>query len=91
MDFLISDKVHTEIWNKVKDILRYLGIDGWQSEAHYQNLNAAERRYKHVKCNVKNVLNNTGAEAYYWLLGLEYAAIIMNSMSTKSLSWRTPY
>jgi len=32
-----------EISNKVKDLLQHLIIDDWQSEAHYQHNNAAER------------------------------------------------
>ena len=40
---------------------------------------------------MQNVLNNTGAEAYCWLLCLEYVAFIMNRMATKSLSCLTPY
>ena len=37
MDVLISDQAQMEIFNKVKDILRHLVIDDWQSEAHYQH------------------------------------------------------
>ena len=91
MDVLISDRAQMEISNKVKDILRHLIIDDWQSEAHYQHQNAAERQYKHIKRNVQNVLNMSGATASCWLLCLEYVSYIMNRMASKSLSWRTPY
>ena len=91
MDVLISDRAQMEISNKVKDILRHLIIDDWQSEAHYQHQNAAERRYKHIKRNVQNMLNISGATASCWLLCLEYVVYVMNRMATKSLSWRTPY
>ena len=91
MDVLISDRAQMEISNKVKDILRHLIIDDWQSEAHYQHQNAAERRYKHIKRNVQNVLNISGATASCWLLCLEYVTYFMNHMATKSLSWCTPY
>ena len=74
-----------------KDILRHLVIDDWQSEAHNQHKNVAERRYKHLKRNVQNMLNITGAEVSYQLLCLEYVSFVMNQMATKSLSWRTPY
>ena len=33
---LISDYAQVEISNKVHDILRYLFIEGWQSEPHHQ-------------------------------------------------------
>ena len=91
MDVLISDQAQMEIFNKVKDILRHLVIDDWQSEAHYQHKNEAERRYKHIKRNVQNVLNTSGAEASCWLLCLEYVSFIMNRMATNSLPWRTPF
>ena len=91
MDVLISDRAQMEISHKVKDILRHLIIDDWQSEAHYQHQNAAERRYKHIKRNVQNMLNISGATASCWLLCLEYVTYVMNRMATKSLSWRTPY
>ena len=91
MDVLISDRAQMEVSNKVKDILRHLIIDDWQSEAHYQHQNAAERRYKHIKRNVQNVLNISGAPPSCWLLCLEYVSYIMNRMATKSLRWRTPY
>ena len=86
MDVLISDQAQNEISNKVKDILRHLCIDDWQSEAHYQHQNAAERKYKHIKRNIQNVLNMTGASANCWLLCFEYVNFIMNRMATKSLS-----
>ena len=40
---LISDSAQVEISRKVKDILRYLFIEDWQSEAYHQQQNYAER------------------------------------------------
>ena len=46
---LISDSAQVEISNKVQDILRYLFIEDWQSEAYHQHQNLAERRHQDVK------------------------------------------
>ena len=43
MDKLISDSARVETSKRVKDILRALIIDDWQSEANYQHQNFAER------------------------------------------------
>ena len=91
MDQLVSDRAQVEISTKVKDILRHLCIDDWQSEPHYQHQNFAERRYKAIKRNVNMVLNKSGAPAHCWLLAMEYVCFIMNRMALKSLKWRTPY
>ena len=40
---LISDSAQVEISNKVQDILRYLFIEDWQSEAYHQHQNPAEK------------------------------------------------
>ena len=42
MDKLISDNADAEVSARVKDILRALCIDDWQSEPHYQWQNFAE-------------------------------------------------
>ena len=91
MDQLVSDRAQVEISTKVKDILRHLCIDDWQSEPHYQHQNFAERRYKAIKRNVNMVLNKSGAPAHCWLLAMEYVYFIMNRMAFKSLIWRKPY
>lgn len=39
---LVSDRVQVEISNKAKDILRYLHIADWQSEAHHQHQNPCQ-------------------------------------------------
>ncbi len=43
MDKLISDSARLEISARVKDVLRALIIDDWQSERNYQHQNFAER------------------------------------------------
>ena len=91
MDKLVSDRAQVEIGKKVKDILRYLVIDDWQSEPYYQQQNPAERRYRHVKANTNKTMNRTGAPAYTWLLCMMYVLFIMNRMATSSLGDRTPH
>ena len=58
MDKLISDSSQSEISNRVKDILRALFIDDWQSEPHCQHQNFAERRYQTVKRQTNTLLEN---------------------------------
>ena len=91
MDKLVSDKAQAEISQKVKDILRHLIIDDWQSETNYQHQNEAERRYRHVKERVNTILNTSGAPAECWLLCLKYVCFIFNRMAMESLKWRTPH
>ena len=43
MDKLVSDKAQAEISQKVKDILRHLIIDDWQSKTNYQHQNTAKQ------------------------------------------------
>ena len=71
---LISDNAQVEISNKVKDILRYLFIDDWQSEPHYQHQNPAERRYQDLKRITNRILDRTGAPPELWLLALHLLA-----------------
>ena len=91
MDTLVSDRAQAEMPNNVKDVLRHLCIDAWQSEPHYQHQNQAERCYKSVKHNVNRVLNMTAAPAYCWLLCIQYVCLIMNRLALQSLHWHTPY
>ena len=49
MDKLISDSTQSKISTRVKDILRALFIDDWQSEASHQHQNYAEIRHQTVK------------------------------------------
>ena len=43
MNKLISDRAQAEVSSAVKDYMRWLMIDDWQSEPHQQNQNFAER------------------------------------------------
>jgi hypothetical protein len=90
MDKLVSDRAQLEISNRVKDILRNLIIDDWQSEPYHEHQNAAERRYQVVKTTTNKVLDRTGASANSWLLALIYVCYVLNHLATESLSWQTP-
>ena len=90
MDKLISDRAKSEISNKVKEILRALVIDEWQSEPHHQHQNYAERRYATVKSKANIILNRTGAPASCWFLCVCYVCFLTNHLATESLGWKTP-
>jgi hypothetical protein len=87
---LISDSAQVEISGKVKDILRYLFIEDWQSEPHHQNQNPAERRYQDLKRVTNRLLDRTGSPPELWLLALKYAAYLLNHVATDSLQGRVP-
>ena len=91
MDKLISDSAKNEISYKVKDILRAYNINDWQSEAHHQNQNPAEWRYRTIKAWTNTIMNRTGAPACCWLLTLQYVCYILNHISTASLGGQVPH
>ena len=90
MDKLISDHASVEMSRRVKDILRALCIDDWQSEPHYQWQNHAERRWKHFKKNIQWYMNLRNVPGNCWFLAAQWIADIMNLTAEKSLGWRTP-
>ena len=90
MDKLVTDSARVEISRRVKDILRSLCIDDWQSEANYQHQNFAERRWKHLKRNVSWVMNWRNVDSDAWLLCTKWVADVMNHTAEKSLDWRPP-
>ena len=90
MDKLISDSARVEISNRVKDILRALCIDDWQSEPHYQHQNYAERRWRHLKRNTQWLMNLRNVPPNCWLLCLMYVADVMNHTAEEALGWRPP-
>jgi len=90
MSKLVSDRAQVEIVGKVKDILRNLFIDAWQSEPYHEHQNPAERRYQTVKSMTNKVLDRTGAPAYCWLLAMLYVCFILNHVATASLGYQTP-
>ena len=87
---LVSDNAQLEISNKVKDILRHLFIDDWQSEPYYQHQNPAERRYQDIKRITNRILDRTGAPPELWLLGLQYVCYLLNHLSCLSLAHKVP-
>jgi hypothetical protein len=75
---IISDSVQVIIGDKVKDILRTLCIDSWQSEPYHQHRNAADRIYQTVKRATNRILDRYGAPAYTWLHFLQYVCYLLN-------------
>ena len=90
MDKLITDSARVEILRRVKDILRALCIDDWQSEPEYQHQNFAELRWKFLKRNGQWVMNYRNVAPNAWLLCLQWVADVMNHTSERSLGGRPP-
>ena len=90
MDKLISDSAKVEISRRVKDILRALCIDDWQSERGYQHQNFAELRWGHFRRKHHWYMNLRNVPPEAWLLCAHWIADVMNHTSEKSLNWRTP-
>ena len=87
---LISDSAQTEISNKVKDILRYLFIEDWQSEAYHQHQNPCERCYQDMKRIANRLLDRTDSPPSLWLLALKYTAYLLNHTSSQQLDGKVP-
>ena len=85
MNKLISDRAQVEISNKVKEALRALFADDWQSEVHHQHQNKAENRCQTVKRLTNVVFNRTGAPACCWLLCMICVCFVLNLQSTMCL------
>jgi hypothetical protein len=90
MTKLTSDRALSEISHKIKDILRALFNDDWQSKPHHPHQNFAERHYATIKARSNILFNRTGAPGFAWLLCLQYVAFMFNHVSAKSLDWKTP-
>ena len=75
---LINDRAQVEISNRVKDILRSLFIDDWQSEPYRQFQNPVERYYQTVKTGTNVLLDRTSALAYTWLLTMLHVYFVLN-------------
>ena len=90
MDKLVTDRAQAEISKKVKDILRVLFIQDWQSEAYYHHQLFVERIIKELKKFANWVLNWSDAPPEAWYLVFEYVAFIMNRTAKEKLGWRTP-
>ena len=78
MNKLISDRAQVEISKKVKDLLRALFIDDWQSEAYQKHQNKTKNRYQTVKRLTNTVLSRTGVPAYFWLLCMMHVCFVLN-------------
>jgi hypothetical protein len=90
MDKLISDSAQVEISKRVKDVLRAMIIDDWQSEANYQHQNFAEHVWKFIKRNVNWIMNWRNIPGEIWLLCMKWVIDVMNHTAEKSLGWRPP-
>jgi hypothetical protein len=90
MDKLVSDRAKAEISKKVKDILRTLFIEDWQSEPYYHHQLFAERMIQELKKFANWVLQSSNAPPEAWYLVFDYVSFIMNRTAKESLNWRTP-
>ena len=75
---LTSDSTQSEINTKVKEILRDLFIDEWQSEACHQHQNFAERTCQTIKRQDNTLLDRISAPALTWLPSMFYVCFILN-------------
>ena len=75
---LISDSAQPETHNRVKDILRDLFIDDWQSEPHYQHQTFSKRRHHTAKRQTNTLLYRIGTPSYTWLLAIPYVCFVLN-------------
>eukprot|EP00984_Skeletonema_dohrnii_P031889 scaffold24984_cov234-Skeletonema_dohrnii-CCMP3373.AAC.1 len=90
MDKLGSDLARAEISKKVKDILRTLFIEDWQSEAYFHHQLFVERMIQELKKFSNWVLNWSDAPPEAWFSVFEYVTFIMNRTAKETLDWRTP-
>jgi hypothetical protein len=90
MDKLISNSAQVKISNQVKDVLRAMIIDDWQSEPNYQHQNFAEHVWKFIKWNVNWIMNWRNIPGEIWLLCMKWVINVMNHTAEKSLGWRPP-
>ena len=81
MNRLISDSAKAEISARVKEILNMLVIKDWQSEAHHQHQNPAERGWQPTKSWSNITLNMSGAPPECWLLVLAYICTLQNHLA----------
>ena len=89
-DKLTCDGDAVQMSERVKEILRALCIDDWQSERGYSHQNFAENRWKHMKRNLNWYMNWRNVPSECWLLCLQWISDVMNHTAEKSLGWRPP-
>ena len=90
MDKLISGSAKVLISERVKDILRALCIDDWQSEPEYQHQNFAEHRWHHIQRLLNWHMNYRNVDGEAWLLCLKWICDAMNHTAEDSLGGRPP-
>ena len=90
MDVLVSDRAKAEISAKVKEVLRTMVIDDWQSEPHNKNQNYCERVWQTTQRMGNVILNQSGAPKELWLQALKLAVFVSNHTARESLGGRTP-
>ena len=78
MDRIISDSAQSDASHRVKDTLRTLFIDDWQSEPHYKHQNFAERRHHTVNMQTNTLLDRTDGPSHTWLLSITYVFFVLN-------------
>ena len=77
-DMFVSDRGTVEIGSRMKDMLRSLFINSWQSEPKHQHQNFTERRYQNVKAKVNLCMDRSGSPANTWFLCLLWVLFVMN-------------
>jgi Reverse transcriptase (RNA-dependent DNA polymerase) len=87
---LFSDNAKAQIGKAVHDILRMYSIGNFQCEPHHQHQNPAERRIQELKRISTTIMERTNTPPSLWLLALNYTMYLLNRLSVKSLSWKTP-
>ena len=74
----------------MKEILRYVFIEGWQSEPHYQHKKLSERRYQDIKRIANTSMDPSGTTPSLWLFALKYTAFLLIHTSYASLNKAIP-
>ena len=83
MDKMRPDSAKYEISTRVKDIVRVLFIDDWQSESYLQHQNFSERRFQTIKRENNDLLGVTSAPAFTWLLAMCYVFLFEPHLQRK--------
>ena len=79
-----------QVGNAVNEILRHYSIGDFQSEAHQQNQNPAERRIQDIKAMTNAIMDRTGTPAQFWILATLYVIFLMNHICLSSLGDISP-
>ena len=85
IDKLISDSTQSKSSARVKDMLRSLFIDEWQSEAYHQHQNVAGRSNQTVKQKTNTLLDRTSAPAFVWFLKMGYFYFVLNHIHNTTI------